>query len=81
MLQFLLVCLIVTAAALSAAWRLMGLASRVKVLEALLRQGPGAGALHGVIDRLARKQRAALVSGACAACSAHASHKKAPRVP
>lgn len=76
MLQTLLVCVIVLVAAVSAAWRLAGTMSRVRLLEALLRQLPGKGKWHGLVSRMAQKQRALLVSGSCAACSAHAPNKK-----
>jgi enoyl-CoA hydratase/carnithine racemase len=74
MLQHLIVYLIVILAALSAAWRIAGIATRLRLLEALLALLPGSGAVHGWVSRLAQRQRAALVSGGCAACAARGSH-------
>jgi hypothetical protein len=74
MLQTLLVVLIVLAAMLSAAWRLVGVGTRLRALEAMLRHLPAGGPLPRLLQRLAQRQRGALVSGGCAACSARDTH-------
>jgi hypothetical protein len=74
MLQTLLVILIVLAAALSAAWRLVGVGTRLRTVESILRHLPAGGVPARLLQRLAQRQRGALVSGGCAACSARDTH-------
>ena len=64
MVQNVLVALIVIAAALIAAWRLPGAATRLRYARALQRMG-----LRRLGERLERRQRAAMAAGGCAACS------------
>jgi hypothetical protein len=77
LLQQILVAVIVVAAALSAAWRLAGLATRLRLLDALARGGVG------VLARWAAAKAAGLRSagGGCAGCAAgsvagSAAHKR-----
>lgn len=65
MLQQLLVFLAVSAAAIFAAWRLMGARARVRLLEVLARCAGN----WAPLQRLAQRQRAAFVVSGCAACS------------
>jgi hypothetical protein len=65
MLQYVLVSLIVVAAALSAAWRLMGIPTRIRLLEALARALGQPDALRRMVGR----QRAAQTLGGCGSCA------------
>ena len=68
-MQQLIVILIVAAAALSAAWRMAGVATRLRLLETLARRlGPGrAGAGFA---RRAQREREALLGAGCGGCKA-----------
>jgi hypothetical protein len=67
-LQQLVVILIVVAAALSAAWRLAGVASRLKLLERLARSA-GNGRVGAWLTRRAQRQREALLRAGCGGCA------------
>jgi len=67
-MQQLIVILIVVAAALSAAWRLAGVASRLKLLERLAR-GAGKGWVGAWLTRRAQVAREALLGAGCGGCA------------
>ena len=69
MLQQVLVVLIVIFAALFAAWRLVGLATRLRAVLALQRLLRDGSAVHRLLERKAQTLRAAMLGGGCGACS------------
>jgi hypothetical protein len=69
MLQQGLVVLIVVFAALFAAWRLVGMATRLRAVQALQRLLPVGSAVHRLLERKAQTLRAAMLGGGCGACS------------
>lgn len=75
-MQQVLVILIVVVAALFAAWRLMGVAARLRLLDLL------AGAGFGVLSRRAADKARGLREGSraagCAGCSAASAVRKGP---
>ena len=78
-MQQLVVILIVAAAALSAAWRLAGVATRLKWLEALARHS-GTGRVAAWLEQRAQRQRVALLGSGCGSCpAASASGKRVVR--
>jgi hypothetical protein len=64
-MQHVIVILIVVAAALSATWRLMGIPTRIRLLEALARSL----GQPEVLRRMVGRQRAAQSAGACGSCA------------
>jgi hypothetical protein len=79
MLQQALVILIVIAAALFAAWRLPGAATRLRYAHVLQRVGGARNPLRRLGDWLAARELRAMAAGGCAACSARDIHGKPPR--
>ena len=69
MLQQILVFSIVVAAAVLAAWRLPGAATRLRYARALQKIG-----LRRLGERLAARELRALAAGGCAACSSRDTH-------
>lgn len=73
--QNLVVAVIVLAAALVAAWRLPGAATRLRYARGLKKMG-----LRRLGERLERRQLAAMSAGGCAACgSGSAARRPSPR--
>lgn len=68
-MQQVLVALIVIAAAWFATWRLLGAATRLKVLAWSLQRVPAASSLARLLQRLQQQQRAALLGAGCGQCS------------
>ena len=66
-----LVALIVLAAAVSAAWRLVSAQTRLRCLEGLLRYTGERGVLARALLHLANTQRAALQAAGCGGCAGH----------
>lgn len=75
-LQYLVVAVIVVAAALFAVWRLPGNATRRRYVAALRRLGGGRGPLHRLA--LALDSRLARSEGGCAGCSSAAEPGRVP---
>ena len=75
-MQQVLVVLIVGVAVLSAAWRLMGLSARLRVLDAVARAG------LGLLSRHAQRKASVLREGSrgagCAGCAAASAARKGP---
>jgi hypothetical protein len=69
--QNVLVALIVVAAAVSAAWRLVSAQTRLRGLEGLLRLTGERGLLARALRHLANTQRAALQAAGCGGCAGH----------
>ena len=69
--QDVLVALTVVAAAVSAAWRLVSVQTRLRCLEALLRWTGERGLLARALLHLANTQRAALQAAGCGGCAGH----------
>jgi len=66
-----LVALIVVAAAVSAAWRLVSVQTRLRCLQGLLRWTGERGLLARALLHLANMQRAALQAAGCGGCAGH----------
>jgi len=66
-----LVALIVLAAAVSAAWRLVSAQTRLRCVESLLRYTGERGVLARALLHLANSQRAALQAAGCGGCAGH----------
>ncbi len=75
-MQQALVVLIVGVAVLFAAWRLMGLAARLRVLDAVARAGLGPLSRHA--QRKARGLREGSRAAGCAGCAAASAARKGP---
>lgn len=75
-MQELLALAIVLAAALSAAWRLMGLSSRLRVLDVLSRS-PVRGLAHWAAAT-ARRLRESAAAGVCGGCAGGSAAGKRP---
>ena len=69
--QNVLVALIVVAAAVSAAWRLVSVQTRLRCLQSLLRLTGERGLLARALLHLANTQRAALQAAGCGGCAGH----------
>jgi hypothetical protein len=76
-MQPVIVILIVVAAALSAAWRLAGVATRLQLLEALARR-LGAGRTGAWFARRAQAEREALLGAGCGSCKSGSGSGKRP---
>ena len=73
-MQQLLVAVIVVAAALFAAWRLLGAALRLRLLGWALRRAPAGSGLALLLQRRVQQQRSALLGAGCGQCSQHRSN-------
>lgn len=76
LLQQLIVFPLIIAAALFAAWRLLGAASRVRLMAWLLRGVSPRSSIGGWLHERLEQRRAALQAGGCSNCSANASAPK-----
>ena len=68
-MQQLLVAVIVIAAVLSAAWRLMGVAARIKLVSRAVQWAPPESAIARLLQRTLQQQRVALLGAGCGQCS------------
>lgn len=68
-MQQLLVGVLVAWAAVFAAWRLMGVLARLRLVSWAQRQVPANTLWHGLLQRLAQQQRVALAGAGCGTCS------------
>lgn len=75
MIQHLIVTLVVLAAAVYAAWRLPGSATRLRWAHALQRVGGARNPVHRLGDWLAARELRAIAAGGCSACGARDVHK------
>ena len=76
-MQQLIVILIVMAAALSAAWRLAGVATRLKLLEQLACRA-GNGWVGAWLTRRVQRERAAMLGAGCGGCAGGSAGGKRP---
>jgi hypothetical protein len=76
-MQPVIVILIVVAAALSAAWRLAGVATRLRLFEALAARC-GEGRSGAWLARKAQQQREALLGAGCGGCKSGSGSGKRP---
>jgi hypothetical protein len=76
LLQQLIVFPLILVAALFAAWRLLGAASRVRLMAWLLRGVSPRSAIGGWLHHRLELRRAALQAGGCGNCSANSTPKR-----
>lgn len=68
-MQQVLVAVIVVAAVLFAAWRLMGGAARIKLVSRAVQWAPPESGIARLLQRTLQQQRVALLGAGCGQCS------------